>query len=279
MQEPLIPVPDDGLPTMSVGEWAVLDKHERIRRYVAITSATRKKYLPPRPGAGGAAYIDLYSGPGRVRVRESGAVHHGSPIVAWNAAVDSNSAFTQLILGDADQTACDAIHKRLSAMSAPVTTHQGYAVDTAAIARRQASPAGLHFALLDPFSLEQLPFGVIEVLAELRRIDIVIHVSSSDLQRNLPRFLDSKDCELDRFAPNWRRAIQPGQSQERMRQAIREHYLNSLRALGLHVADHIPHVRGSNNQTLYWLVQCSRHRLANRFWDIADEAGPQRNLL
>jgi hypothetical protein len=40
------------------------------------------------------------------------------------------------------------------------------------------NPYGLHFAFLDPYNLDDLPFTVIESFSRLKRIDMLIHVSA-----------------------------------------------------------------------------------------------------
>lgn len=45
---------DDGLPAEEVGVWTK-EKHELLCNYVHISSATRKKYLPPNNRGGAAA--------------------------------------------------------------------------------------------------------------------------------------------------------------------------------------------------------------------------------
>jgi hypothetical protein len=47
------------------------------------------------------------------------------------------------------------------------------------------NPRGLHLAFLDPFNLAQLPFSIIEKMLKVQRMDMIIHVSLQDLQRNL----------------------------------------------------------------------------------------------
>jgi hypothetical protein len=44
---------------------------------------------------------------------------------------------------------------------------------------------GLHLAFIDPFNLAQLPFSIIERMLRVQRMDMIIHVSLQDLQRNL----------------------------------------------------------------------------------------------
>lgn len=67
----------DGLPVQCVGSWT-RDKHEYLRRYIDATANARAKYV----GRGGAAFLDLFAGPGCARVRTSRLVVDGSPLIA-----------------------------------------------------------------------------------------------------------------------------------------------------------------------------------------------------
>jgi len=53
---------NDGKEAEEVGPW-VEEKLAAVKTYVEITSQTRQKYLPPN--IGGAAYIELFCGPGQ----------------------------------------------------------------------------------------------------------------------------------------------------------------------------------------------------------------------
>jgi hypothetical protein len=131
-----------------------------------------------QPNTAGATFIDLFSGPGRVRIRDSSDVLDGSPLVAWQQSVSTKAQFTQVYVADAHPALADAAAKRLSAVGAPV-----------------------HFAFLDPFSLGVLPFEVIRKLARLKRMDILIHVSVQDRNRNLRKCTKKSASQLDTFAP------------------------------------------------------------------------------
>jgi len=95
------------------------------------------------------------------------------------------------------------------------------------------NPYGLHFVFLDPFNLQALPFSVIEAFARLERVDMLIHVSAQDLQRNLGRYIQPGDSRLDNFAPGWRQAVSLNQSQRAIRAAILSHWASKITALGL----------------------------------------------
>ena len=49
------------------------------------------------------------------------------------------------------------------------------------------NPYGLHLVFLDPFNLAQLPFSIIERMLRVQRMDMIIHFSLQDLQRNLDK--------------------------------------------------------------------------------------------
>ncbi len=76
---------EDGHVREIVGPWAK-DKHTRLANYVGISRSVRKQFIGGSKA--GATYIDLYSGPGRVRMRENVYAADGSPLVAWNQSVE-----------------------------------------------------------------------------------------------------------------------------------------------------------------------------------------------
>src|SRR5690242_16828689 len=95
----------DGLRRAIVGSWAP-EKHLRLRKYVDITRAVRARF------GGNATYIDLYCGPGRARLRETGEVVDGSAIVAAIEAA-RKTPFRQVIVGDIDPLNVNACEERL----------------------------------------------------------------------------------------------------------------------------------------------------------------------
>ena len=101
---------EDGLPRELVGAWAS-DKHERLARYVDISRGVRSRWIGK--GRAGASFIDLFSGPARIRVKDTGAVMDGSPLIAWRESTRTNSGFTQIHIADADSRLVAAAEARL----------------------------------------------------------------------------------------------------------------------------------------------------------------------
>jgi len=264
---------DGGLPVSEVGEWA-LEKHERLRRYVDITRGVRKRFV----SRAGATYIDPYSGPGRSRIRETGQVIDGSPIVATTKAIEGGAPFTKVFIADIEQAHVDAAYNRLADRGIIASTFTGPAEDTVRKIAPKLDPYALHFAFLDPFNLDALPFTVIETLAKLKRMDILIHVSAQDLQRNLRRNMPKEGGPLDRTAPGWRAVIDQRESDKKIRVRLLAHWLKLIRSLDMEPSQGIELVSGSKNQPLYWLVLVSRHPKAGELWEKICNITPQGRL-
>ncbi len=267
---------DDGLPLDEVGPWAK-EKHERLRKYVDISRAARRKFVQ---GSGGATYIDLYCGSGRAIIRETGEKIDGSPLVAYKSARDGGVPFSEIHIADASEESCHAAEERIVKAGGSSIIEIGSAADTVLRVANKLNPYGLHFAFLDPYNLEDLPFSIIETLCRFKHMDILIHVSAQDLQRNLDAYSQSDDSPLDRFAPGWKRAIDLNQTQRATRAALIGYWTSMIGKLGLPPAEHAELVSGpSRNQRLYWLVFVSRHELAKQFWDKIRSLSGQRDLF
>src|SRR2546423_950548 len=91
---------EGGWPREIVGAWA-LDKYARLAKYVDISGpSVRRNFVAA--GKAGATYIELFCGPGRVRIKNTAQVTGGSPLVAWRESERTNTRFTQMHMADAD---------------------------------------------------------------------------------------------------------------------------------------------------------------------------------
>jgi hypothetical protein len=110
--KPSIVDPADGLPVLDVGPWTA-EKHDYLRRYIVATKAARARFLPP-VGSGGAAFIDLFAGPGRAQVRGHREIIDGSPLIA---ARHQDAPFTEILLCEMEPTSAAALRQRLTGNS------------------------------------------------------------------------------------------------------------------------------------------------------------------
>lgn len=263
--------PVDGLRRELVGAWAQ-EKHQRLRHYVDISRAARRKFQ------GNSTFIDLYCGPGRARIKDTNIVIPGSAIAAASEA-QRHSAFGEIYIADLDSTNVAHCEQRLAQEQIrPVFSFVGEAETTVRIIRQQLSPSALHLAFLDPYNIQALPFSVIKTLAELPRMDLLIHVSTMDLQRNVKAFM--ANGKLDRFAPGWRNHVDPATRNDVALLAVFHHWCDLIRQLGYQeVGDLVERVSGARNQPLYWLVLASKNSLGKEFWGKVSNVSPQQRLL
>jgi len=269
---------EDGYLREIVGPW-VRDKHARLEKYVGISRSVRSKFIGH--GKAGATFIDLYSGPGRVRIRDEIEVRHGSALVAWHVAAKTGTRFTEVHVADVNRELTTAVEARLKKADAPVFSEIGTATNTVDRVIAKLNPHALHFAFLDSYNLSNLPFEIIRKLAALKHMDILIHVSIQDLQRNLHRYIDNDDTPLDAFAPGWREHVDTKRSPKLVRSKILEYWRGLLKSEGMETTEKAELIVGSKNQRLYLLAFAARHERALDFWNkIRDiERKQQLDLL
>jgi three-Cys-motif partner protein len=261
----------DDLPISVVGAWSK-EKHQRLCDYIGASRAARAKYLGV--GKAGATYVDLFCSYGRCQIRETGEVVDGSAVAAWKTSVQGGAPFSRVLIADLNTECVNVCRARLERAKAPVGVYEGPAKETVKKVVASLNPYGLHFAFLDPYNLQSLPFSVIESLSRLKRMDMLIHVSVQDLQRNLRRYIASPDSPVDTFAPGWRDVTDPRLPDRTVRAQIFQYWLECINKLGTHPAEGVELVTGSKNQNLYWLVLVARHDLAHGLWDkIRDPSG------
>jgi three-Cys-motif partner protein len=270
--------PADGLVVSEVGPWAT-EKHERLRKYVEASKGARAKFLPPPTWRTGTSYIELYSGAGRSVIKDTDTIIDGSPLVAYKAASACGARFSELHLSDLDPRNSKALAQRIKALAGSANSYVGSADITVDAVLGAINPEGLHLAFLDPFGLGQLPFTIIKKMLQVRRMDMIIHVSLSDLQRNLDDYSRIGDATLDSFAPGWREAVDIKQAMAPLRAALIEYWLGLIRSLGTHPSTGIPLVVGEQNQRLYWLVFVSSDPLGHKLWDSVQNLTGQRSLF
>jgi len=275
-QQFVLPVEVDPLPDLvvergpsgsGVGRWVPDDKHTLLAKWQGGTQYAWSKW-PER------VYIDPFCGPGRIQVAGEAFTRDGGAVVAWRRSRILEVPFTKVLIGDLDGERCDACAQRLMALGAPVTTFAGPATQTVPQMVSMVPKGALVLAYIDPYNLSCLSFEVLRELAALRSVDLLVHFSTMDLQRNVDMELDDERARFDEAAPGWRDAVQGQQlSKVSLREAFFKYWLSQMTAFKFEMARQAPQIRGERNEPLYRLMLFSRHPFANKIWnDIARPA-------
>jgi len=99
----LIEVEDDGLLAYDVGRWAE-DRYRRVGMYAEMFATGMKRLWDFR------VYLDLFSGPGHSRMRETGRSVLGSPMIALSLP----DRFDRYIFADESRLAMEALRIRVA---------------------------------------------------------------------------------------------------------------------------------------------------------------------
>jgi three-Cys-motif partner protein len=176
------PDPADGLSVQCVGPWAS-EKHNYLSRYIETTKFFRKKFLTATSThpVGGAAFIDLFAGPGRARIFSNGRVIDGSPLIALAHAA---APFTRVVLCDIDEENVSALRARTAVYGDRAVVVPGDCNTQIDMILAEVPRHGLNLALIDPFNLESLSFQTLAKLAQVKRMDLIVHFPTMDAKRN-----------------------------------------------------------------------------------------------
>jgi three-Cys-motif partner protein len=261
-----------GLAVENVGPWAT-DKLKIVTDYIQASGAARRKYSWSE-----AAYIDVLCGPGRSTIRTTGQFIDGSPVAAFKKARGPLALFTSIYISDANPELLAATEKRLSALGAPIHAISGPASSAMPRIVQELNQYGLHFAFLDPHNPGTFSFDLFESLAKPKRIDIIVHVSLSDLERNADRYTSAAYDQFDMFAPGWREHVGTDVNQSSLRAAIIQYWSDIVMKLGLPRAQHCELITGIQGQRLYWLILLSKHPLAHNLWSKISSSAKLRGL-
>jgi three-Cys-motif partner protein len=259
-----------------IGEWSTL-KHDALSNYIEATTRARDLYTtrpPPGVPPGGAAYIDLFAGSGLARLRSTGNLVPGSPLIALN---HTGAPFTKLILCEKDPDNVAALRARTK-HDPRVVIIEGDCHKNINKVLAETPPNGLNFAFVDPYSLGQHDWETFAKLARIQRMDLLIHFDTMGLKRN---FWSGSDARLTKAVgtDEWQKAVTKAQGVARagidtLRKQLVKHggYTgNEGRSLA---------AENRNEGVVYHLVFFSKNDLGDKIWNsVAKARGKQMNLL
>jgi len=259
----------DSLPVRESGSW-IEDKH-RVLVYFAKMFATGMKMKWKH-----RVYLELFSGPGRCHVRDTGSEELGSPLRVIE------HEFTKFIFIDINTEAARSLEKRLSAFpnADKVEIWNGDCAE--AIRRIEIPRDALTLAFIDPTGIAHAPFELIRTLRAKTRCDLLINVQHGmGIKMNMHQYTPDADadCALTKFLgdESWKTLL--GRSPRDFFQAFLQLYRERLRTEGFAFSDNQVLINMQRSTPLYLLLFASAHPLGQKFWDKAVEGSdPQLSL-
>jgi three-Cys-motif partner protein len=259
---------DDGLYLPEIRAHS-LEKIRRHDYYAALFSKAMAKKWPRR------AYIGLYAGAGRARVKGAGEIVETSALNVLRQEVP----FTDYILVDKDPLCVSAMRARIDALKvdANVTLIQR-AVNESVPEIVAALPAFgpreglLSLCFVDPFRVD-LDFDVIRQLSRYYMDFLIMLPFGFDLRRNVRMYLANEEDErVARLigSPDWRKEWRAaGKSDRAFIRFVADKFDEAMTHLGYRRRDPRDTVTvkvTGKGVYLYSLAFYSRHELGERFW-------------
>lgn len=280
---------DDGLRMGDSGRWVAV-KLDYLRRYLNAFTTAMRDHWPAMH------YIDLFSGSGKCRDRNTENVHLGSPLIALAAT----HPFTHYFFVDKDAKYIDALRERCRA--SPVG-HRAECIATDAntvvqsiVDRIRAYDrvygTSLNLTFLDPQAFE-LQWNTVVSLTSVNRMDLIVYYPENALNRAMkPSLRTRRATRVDRFfgSATWRDIYSQWQTKPRaigIHRLLIDHYKGNLAKLGyVKQADGVPEdeplIRNIRRGPLYRLLFASKHEFGLYLWrEITrrDVYGQRRMLL
>jgi len=277
---------DDGLPTRETGKWARV-KLDYLARYIAVFESSMRDKWPLRN------YLDLLAGPGKNRLRETGEILLGSPLLA----LTTKYPFTGHHFVEYDPANAQALSQRCMASDARarIQVHTGdcnVLVDQVVADLRRDERRSLNLAFLDPEGLE-LQWTTVAKLATIRRMDLILKYPQGGLNRLMRQAYDANtETVVDRYfgGDSWRTIYAQWLKTRRsgLHRQLIDLYRDRLRMLGYaevrgddEVGDEPLMRNAKRNAPLYRLLFASKHPLGKEFWHSVTrrDVYGQRRLL
>lgn len=271
---PFLSCEEDGLLMRESGAWAA-EKLDYLHRYLNIftTSMRGKKWR-------GLNFIDLFSGPGKCKIRDTPQILLGSPLLALTLQYP----FNQYFFVDADQEAISALQTRCS-YSSQLANIQYEVGDSNQVVHKIVKQiemvdqryipgkwtSSLNLAFLDPEGFE-LEWGTVDALGKVKKMDLIILYPQMGLEREMPNDIQKNSpTKIDSYfgGIEWRdvfRKYKIGQIQN-LHRSLMDLYEEKLKSLGyVNIKENEPLMRNTGNAPLYRLIFASKDPLGNKFW-------------
>lgn len=270
---------DDGLYTPEVGSWG-MKKYKLVALYNELFSTGMKTKWDQR------VYLDLFAGPGKVRLKDSGKVLLGSPLLALSVP----DPFDRYIFCEEDPVAMSALQQRVHGSFPKADVHYvpgdcNKVIDT--IVKKIPKPSRqlkvLSFCFVDPFSLN-IHFATIKKLSSYL-MDFLILLMLMDPMRNETHYANENSDRIDHFLglTAWRSRWKKAKSQNtNIRKFLATEFAAQVISLGYREDSlkTMVQVRSDDkNLPLYYLAFFSRNALGYKFWkEVRRYANDQLSL-
>lgn len=265
-----------------IGSWGE-EKYQLVRCYAQIFASSMKDKWQCR------VYIDLFAGAGKAKIKESGKIVDGSPLIALSV----ENPFDRYIFCDHDPLNIVALTDRVKTDYPDMDTHfvHGDANDSvdkilSLIPSFSPSFKVLAFCFVDPFKIDNLKFETLKRLSAKYMDFLVLIPTGMDARRNVSYYMKPESKKVDEFIgrSNWRNEWPQAEMRgENFGLFFMKQFCTSMDEIGYKyttAADAVDIRLPEKNISLYHLAFFSKHPLAHKFWgDVKKYSKQQLDLF
>jgi three-Cys-motif partner protein len=251
----------DGLPARLVGIWSA-EKLTVVGRYQGIVSTGMKNKWD------GITHVELFPGPGRCVIEETGEEIAGSPLLA----LGTRTPFDKIVCVEADPVAYEALQQRVAAHPRGNTVKLilGDCNELVDDVLAEIPQRHLALAFIDPEGVKGFEFATVQRLAQRNTDFIVLFPQNMAINRNRDKWRDAThETALDKLlGPNWRQHREP---------EVRQ-FMERMEGLGYRIEGSGINFSNSRGFRLYYLLFASRSPKGIEFWKKITEQPPDAQM-
>lgn len=273
--DPIQPVDDDGLVTPDVGNWGE-KKYKLVGHYCNIFSSAMKNKW-------NLVYIDLFSGAGYTKIRETDAILKSSALIALSVP----TPFDYYAFNELDPKKYKALTERVNRHKngSPVDVFNldaNASVDTIIkkIPNFNNGKGNLIFCFVDPFSLN-LNFSTIKALAA-HKVDILLLLAlQMDGRRNFGIYIDEENTRIEEFLDNknWRAEFEKEYNEKTFIKFLSDQFDNNMKKLSYLTDVNKQQIKTDSGLGLYYMAFYSKHSLGSKFFSTITKSSDDQLTL
>lgn len=247
----------DGLPVRDSGPW-IHKKHRLLAHYADMFSTGMKFKWKSR------VYLELFSGPGRCLIRDTGREEAGSPLNIIG------HEFTKFIFTEMSVAAAQALTKRLEPFPNASLSEVWCGDCAEAIQHIRIPSNSLTFAFIDPTGIGHAPFSLVETLHRKTRCDLLINIQHGmGIKMNIHQYAPgrSEQLALTRFLGNDAWESLPRHNAREFFLGVLDLYKGQLDRLGFSFIGREVLISNRQGVGLYLLLYASKHARGAEFWE------------
>lgn len=249
---------DDGLVIPKVGEHSKY-KHYFIERYIyAFTTSMKSKKWA------GLHYIDLFAGAGIEKLKNSGELAWGSPLIA----VQSPYPFTRVHLCEENEKKFSALKIRVNKLRPDSQILFGDANEKIHDILREIPTGTLSLTFIDPYGLHA-DLKTLKLLGQKRTDLIIFFPDHVDALRNWAAYyLKNPQSNLDRYLGSgidWRTLLNNKLPRQRP-ELLRNMYVEQIKKQLGYTNFDFERIKTVKGRPIYYLIFCSHSATGAHLW-------------